>query len=113
MNANYFYNIAIIGFFGLFTLLMLWHTVLAPPQQLPVALNLLIVVPPLLIPMHGMLNRNHKSLIWMAYISLFYFIHGSIEAYVNAAERPFAILEVALSLLLFLGTTFYVRFAEK
>ena len=44
----YFYTTALIGFFGLFALLMLWNTLLAPSSRFPVALILLVTVTPLL-----------------------------------------------------------------
>lgn len=113
-NAEFFYHTALAGFFGLFALLMLWHTVLAPPlHYFPVVLVLLFVVLPLLLPMRGLLRRNRKSCAWAAYLSLFYFIHGSIEVYSNADERLYASLEVLLSLMLFLGTSFYLRLSPK
>jgi uncharacterized membrane protein len=49
----------------------------------------------------------------MAYISLAYFIHGSIEAYVNTNGRLYPSLEIIFSLMLFFGSTLYVRFAGK
>ncbi len=113
INPNVYYIVALIGFFGLFSLLMLWHTLLVPSTHLPVALILLLVVTPLLLPMRGLLNRHPKSCAWAAYLSLFYFIHGCAETYANPAERLYASLEVLLSLMLFFGTTFYVRFAGK
>lgn len=104
---------ALTGFFGLFALLMLWNTVLAPSSRFPVALVLLVSVTPLLLPMRGLLDRNPRSCAWAAYVSLAYFLHGTAEAYVNADERLYASLEVLLSLMLFFGTTFYVRLAGK
>ncbi len=109
----YYYIIALTGFFGLFALLMLWNTVLVPSTRLPVALVLLVAVTPLLLPMRGLLNRNPRSCAWAAYISLIYFLHGTAEAYVNADERLYASLEILLSLMLFFGSTFYIRFAGK
>ncbi|MDI1231300.1 MAG: DUF2069 domain-containing protein [Methylobacter sp.] len=109
----YYYIIALTGFFGLFALLMLWNTVLVPSTRLPVALVLLVAVTPLLLPMRGLLNRNPRSCAWAAYISLIYFLHGTAEAYVNPDERLYASLEILLSLMLFFGTTFYIRFAGK
>lgn len=109
----YFYAVALAGFFGLFILLMLWHTLLAPSAHLPVALMLLITVTPLLLPLQGLLARNPKSCAWMAYISLAYFIHGSIETYVNAQGRLYPALEVTLSLMLFFGATLFVYFSGK
>ncbi|MGR8999664.1 MAG: DUF2069 domain-containing protein [Gammaproteobacteria bacterium] len=109
----YYYSVALAGFFGLFALLMLWNTVLAPFPRFPVALMLLITVTPLLLNMRGLLERKPKSCAWMAYISMIYFIHGSIEAYANVNGRLYASLEVMLSLMLFFGATLYVRFAGK
>ena len=109
----YYYIIALAGFFGLFALLMLWNTILAPSTRFPVALVLLVAVTPLLLPMRGLLDRNPRSCAWAAYVSLIYFLHGTAEAYVNVDERLYASLEIMLSLMLFFGTTFYVRFAGK
>ena len=108
----FFYTTALIGFFGLFALLMLWNTLLAPSSRFPVALILLVTVTPLLLPLRGLLNRNPRSCAWMGYISLFYFIHGAIETYANS-ERLYPSLELTFSLMLFFGTTLYVRFSGK
>ena len=109
----YFYIVALTGYFGLFALLMLWNTVLSPSSRFPVALMLLFTVTPLLLPLRGFLDRNPKSSAWMAYISLAYFIHGTVETFVNAYGRFYPSLEIILSLLLFFGATFYVRLAGK
>jgi uncharacterized membrane protein len=42
-----------------------------------------------------------------------YFAHGAAEAYVNSAERPYALLEVLFSLLLCFGAGLFVYKAEK
>jgi uncharacterized membrane protein len=109
----YAHSVALAGFFGLFILSMLWHTVLAPPTKIPVALVLLLTVTPLLLPMRGLLNGKPKSCAWAAYISMLYFIHGSIETYSNTNERLYAMLEVVFSLMLFLGAIAYVRWIKK
>ena len=109
----YYHIVALTGFFGLFALLMLWNTVLVTSSKFPVALMLLITVTPLLLPLRGLLNRDPKSCAWMAYISLIYFLHGSVEAYANTNGRLYPSLEVILSLMLFFGATLYVRFAGK
>ena len=113
MKIHYYHYAALTGYFGLFGLLMLWNTVLAPSSRFPVAMVLLVWVTPLLLPLKGLLNANLKSCSWAAYISLIYFVHGTIEAYSNADERLFAELEVFFSLLLFFGATFYVRFTGR
>ncbi len=113
MPRIYFYYAALAGFFGLFLLLMAWHTVLSPSSRLPTALLLLVSVGPLLLPFKGLLNRNLKSCTWMSYLSLPYFAHGVAEAYANQGERPYAMLEIVFSLLLCFGAGLFVYKAEK
>jgi len=67
----------------------------------------------LLLPLRGLLNRNPRSCAWMGYLSLFYFIHGAIETYANTSQRLYPSLELIFSLMLFFGTTLYVRFSGK
>ncbi|TPQ27648.1 DUF2069 domain-containing protein [Methylomonas sp. EFPC3] len=113
MQRIHYYNLALAGFFGLFFLLMAWHTLLAPSNRLPTALILIASVGPLLLPFKGLLNRNLKSCTWMSYISLPYFAHGIAESYVNLSQRPYALLEVLFSLMLCFGAGLYVYKAEK
>ncbi|MGR8929987.1 MAG: DUF2069 domain-containing protein [Gammaproteobacteria bacterium] len=113
MQRIHFYYVGLIGFFGLFFLLMAWHSVLAPSIHFPVALMLLVIIGPLLIPFKGLLNRCLKSCTWMTYLSLPYFIHGVTEAYVDQAHRTYGLLEVLFSLMLCFGAGLYVYKAEK
>lgn len=108
MKRNYYYYMALSGFFGLFILLMLWNTILVPSTHFPVALVLLAVITPLLFPMRGFLKGNLKSCTWMCYLSLFYFTYGIGEAYTTPEELHYALLEVFFSLLLCTGAGFYV-----
>ena len=112
MNARFYYVIALSSYLGLFALIMLWNTVISPPEKLPVALALIITVTPLLLPLRGFIKGNLKSCSWMAYLSMPYFIHGSIEAYART-ERLLPSLEVLFSLMLFLGCTLFVRYAAR
>lgn len=112
ITPNLPYRIALAGFFGLFALLMLWNTVLATPSKIPVALMLVVTVLPLLLPMRGFLARQPKSCIWLAYISLLYFVHGCLEAFANVTVRPYALMETLLSLMIFFGVLFFVRLSK-
>lgn len=109
-KAKIYYQLALIGFFGLFILLMVWNTVWFPSSKLPIALVLVFGIAPLLLPLRGFLSANPRSCAWMAYLSIAYIMHGSVEAYVTAAERLPASLEVIFSALLFIGATFFIRF---
>ena len=112
-SAGFHYRIAFAGFIGLFILLMLWNTALSSKPTLPVALMLILTITPLLLPMRGFLKGQPKNCAWLAYISLFYFIHGSSEAYLNTGTRTYALLEILLSMMIFFGSTFYIRFLRK
>jgi len=107
--ALYYYYSALVGYFGLFGLLMLWITVLSPVHTLPTALLLIICITPLLLPLRGFLHVRAKSCAWMAYISMPYFIHGVSEAYASSTEQLYGGLEILFSLLLFLGNNLYLR----
>ncbi len=112
MNARHYYAIALCAYLGLFILLMLWNTVLSPPEKLPVALSLIVTVSPLLLVFRGFLKGNLKSCSWMAYLSMPYFIHGCIETYARA-DFLLPALEVFFSLTLFLACTFFVRYSAR
>jgi uncharacterized membrane protein len=96
MKASYYHAIALCAYLSLFSLLMLWNTVLSPPEKLPVALLLIITVTPLLLVLRGFLKGNLKSCSWMAYISMPYFIHGSIEAYARFSHLGLNFVEYGL-----------------
>lgn len=102
---------ALAGYFGLFGLLMAWLTWLAPSHRFPVALTLLVMVSPLLLPLRGLLHARPYTHAWTAFLALPYFAHGVVETYANPAERPFGALEVLFSLLLFVGCIGYARYA--
>lgn len=112
MNARHYYMLALTAYLSLFALLMIWNTLISPPEKLPVALALMITVTPLLLPLRGFIKGHLKSCSWMAYLSMPYFIHGSIEAYARA-EYLLPAMEMLFSLMLFTGATFYVRYAAR
>jgi len=113
MNRKFLLALAIFSFFGLFALLMAWNTVLAPSTRFPVALVLLVSITPLLLPFRGLLDGRLKSCTWLSYLSLFYFVHGVIEAYANPLERQLGLAEVVFSLILCFSAGFYVYTAPK
>jgi uncharacterized membrane protein len=108
-QARIYHFTALLGFFGLFSLLMFWNTILYPSTKLPIALVLLLAITPLFFPLRGFLNANPRSCAWMAYLSIAYLMHGVVEAYVNPVERMIAGLEVAFSLMLFVGSLLVIR----
>lgn len=112
MTTRIYYSIALLAYVGLFSLLMLWNTLISPPEKLPVALALIIVITPMLLPFRGFLKGDLKSCSWMAYVSMPYFIHGCVESY-SRIDFLLPALEVAFSFLLFLGASLFVRHSAR
>ncbi len=104
----------LISFFGLLFLLLSWFTWLAPPREAPRAVLIVLLVVPLLFPMRGILHGKRYTHQWVSFLACFYFMVG-IDASFNHAEGQawLGYLTVVLSLLLFLGATFYARFSPS
>lgn len=106
------YSAALSGYFSLLGLLVIWNTLLDPERRTPAVFSLLVFAGPLLIPLRGLLHRKARACVWAAYLSLFYFTHGVIEAYADPAERDLAAIEIVSSLLLFFGASYTVRYSN-
>jgi uncharacterized membrane protein len=105
--------LTLVGYFGLLLLVMLWPTWLSPPQRVPVAMVLLVLVTPLLLPLRGLLAGKVYTHAWTGFVALGYFTVGSVEAYADPAARMVALGTVVFSLLLFTGSQLYVRFRGR
>jgi uncharacterized membrane protein len=101
--------VTLIGYFGLFGLLLLWLAWLEPPVRLPIALALILWAGPLLFSTHGLLNGRRYTHAWTSFLALFYFAFGVFHAAGPMARPWLAWLAIGFSVLLFLGTIFYVR----
>jgi uncharacterized membrane protein len=109
----FYHYLTLGGYFGLFGLMMLWPTVLMASTQFPVALILIATVTPLLLLVRGLLAFSPKSYAWAGFISLLYFVHGTVEIYANAGTRHLAAAEILFSLMLFFGSALALRFNKK
>jgi uncharacterized membrane protein len=101
--------VTLTSYFALLALQPVWHAWLAPPVRFPVALALLITTLPLLFPLRGLLHARRYTHAWTPYLVLAYFTHGVVEAWANAAQRPFALAEIVFSVLLFAGALVWLR----
>ena len=109
MNSRFYYILALLGYFGLFILLSVWTAYLAPPTIFPISIVLLFYVGPLLIPLRGLLHGKLYTHAWVHFMALFYFIVGVMVAAANAEERNYALAQVVLSIMMFVGSMMYVR----
>jgi len=113
MNSRFFYNLALLGYFGLFILLSAWTIYLAPPTIFPISIVLLFYVGPLLIPLRGLLDGKLYTHAWVHFMALFYFTIGVMIAAGNEAERIYAIAQILFSIMMFIGSMMYVRFKAR
>jgi uncharacterized membrane protein len=102
-------GVALVGYFGLLTLMVAWAAWISPSPYFPVSLVVIVTAVPLLFPLRGILHGRPSSHIWASYLSLLYFVHGVGEAAVDPDERWLAAMEIAFSLSLFLGSVMYAR----
>ena len=103
------YFITLSGYFSLFVLMMLWPTVLEPPEKLPISLALLFMVGPLMLPLRGLLHGRAYTFAWAGFIALIYLLHGMYRAYIDTGVPVLAILEIIFSLEFFFGAVYYAR----
>lgn len=104
-----FNTLTLVGFFGLFATILLWHAWLKPPGKYPVALILTVLLLPLLIPLRGLLHGRAYTHAWASMLSLFYFCLGVMHAWSEPASRVYGLSLTACSLMFFSGAIFYVR----
>ncbi len=100
-------------YFSLLVLLVTWHAWLVPSAYFPVALVLLVMVSPLLLPLRGLLHGRPYTHMWAGLLALLYFTHGLMETYANPAERLYAVIEAVLALSLFSAAMLYARWRSR
>jgi len=89
-------QVMLFAYFGTLAWQIIWIGLLPPPTG-PRNLWLAVLAGlPLLIPVAGLLRKQHRSMIWGGVILLLYFTAGVTEAWTSPAHRWPALLQVAL-----------------
>ncbi len=101
--------VTLIGYFGLFGLLLLWFAWLETPVGIPVSLVLILLVGPLLFPLRGLLHGQLYTHSWSTFIALFYFMIGAFHAAGPMILPWLAWLGMSFSVMFFVGAIGYVR----
>lgn len=96
------------GYFALLLLLLIWHGFVFPAEKQPWLLVMFIITP-LLFPLKGLLNEKPYTYAWTSFVILLYFIHGVVEVWANQNERIFALIEIYLSVQVYIGAIYYAR----
>lgn len=98
----------LIGFFGLFFVILAFTAVVAPPERLPRSLVLALLLVPLLFPLRGLLHGRRYTHAWTSLLALFYIALGITLAAVPA-ERLYGLSMLFSAGLLFAGALLYIR----
>ena len=104
--------LTLAGYALLILLLVMWYGVWSPSTFLTKGLVLFFLLLPLMFPLIGMLKGKIYTHAWMSMLILFYFIHGVGEAWAIPEDRSYAIAEIILSLLVYLGSITYVKLSK-
>lgn len=110
-RSSLFYALTVSGHLGTFAVLLAWYTWLAPSPYFPVALVLLVLVTPLLLPLRGILHARRYTIAWSCFLALLYFTHGVVGAWNSPLTRIPGLLEVLTSTLWFSGGMAFIRSA--
>lgn len=108
LHSPLLYRLSIVSLLALIVLSIAWEWFLAPLR--PGGSWLIIKFLPLLLPLRGMLTRNRYTMQWSSMLILLYFTEGIVRATSDRAPSSWlAWCEVALTLLFFFATIFYLR----
>lgn len=104
--------LTLAGYGLLILLLVMWYGVWSP-SSLPVGLVLFFLLLPLMFPLLGMIRGKIYTHAWMSMLILFYFVHGVGEAWTTPEDRSYAVAEIILSLVVYIGSMAYVRLSKQ
>lgn len=96
---------AIVGLFGLIGLITIWNGWLAPVQQVPLWLELLLFILPLALLIRGILRGFPMTHVYATMVSLLYMIFGCWYM-LTPQEEIYGYLMLGLSVVLYIGGFF-------
>ncbi|MGX5913863.1 DUF2069 domain-containing protein [Aliidiomarina sp. Khilg15.8] len=112
-HPAFYRRLTLTGYLGLLVFIILWHSWLAPSETLPVWLNLVMWITPLLFPLKGIVQGKPYTHAWANFVLMLYFLHSLTTLYTHPDERLYAAIELLLTCMAFVGATFYARYAGR
>ncbi len=104
--------LTLLGYFALMAGIYVWHLFIHNTAQQLISLLLLLQLGPLMFPLRGLLHGRVYTHAWSMYLAIFYFVIG--VWYASSPEsHAFGLYVVVTSLLFFLGSLLYSRFAAR
>jgi uncharacterized membrane protein len=83
-------------YLALIALQPIWHALLPPPSGSGSWILAALATAPLLLPLRGVWAGSLRAMTWAGYLSMLYLIVGIMEAWANPAQRPAALIQIAL-----------------
>ena len=74
---------------------------------------LLLLLTPLLLPLRGLLRGHPYTYAWTTFLALLYFTYNVALSFGPPADRPYAVVGVVLSCLLFTFAALYARWEGR
>lgn len=106
-------NLALVGYFSLFIILMINIVWLIPSKHFPIALVLIVIAGPLVLPMRGLLRNKLYTYQWASFLSLAYFAHGISEISAYPDIWYAGLIETLSSFMMYSGCVMYARIFKK
>ena len=100
--------LALIAYFGLLGVILIWTTWIDPPEIVPIAVALVVLVLPLMFPLRGMLHGRRYTHAWSSLLALAYITLG-ITLAAAADARLYGVLMTTASLAWFAGCLLFVK----
>ena len=101
-------GLALIAYLALLGLILVWTTWIDPPEIVPIAVALVVLVLPLMFPLRGMLHGRRYTHAWSSLLALAYITLG-ITLAAAADARLYGVLMTTASLAWFAGCLLYVK----
>ncbi len=102
-------SVSLLCYLGLIAWVMAWIMFLGEVAREHISLLLLLLVPPLLIPLRGVLHGRGRALIWGTLVSLPYAVHGGMVTWTDPAQRWLGLIEATLSLGYLISASLFIR----
>ena len=102
-------GVALLGYGGVFVLLLLRYGWLAPPTQVSPWLPLVITTLPLVLPLRGLLRGHRYTYQWSGFLALAYFIFAVDSLFSDGWSQLLGVGEALASLTWFFAAGLYAR----
>lgn len=113
MNPQDVRRLTVASYVSLVITVALWYFVIEPPQFRFSTILSLLYLGILLLPAVPLLRKKPRTYLWSSYLILIFFMHAIVETYANSSHRGYAIAELVLSCLYFIGATLCVRYERQ